>query len=360
MAGDFRVNEQPMLTNMHNLWVREHNRIAIKLRKVNPRWRNEKVFQEARRIVVAEWQHIIYNEWLPILVGSKFMNTWGLFPLSTGYSPDYDPDIDPRISNEFATAAFRFGHTLIVPNIPERDVHRSNATKLKIRKGFNKGDILNKENFVENNMRGLVEDPMPDRDGAFVDDIINHLFEGEDGGLDLPALNIQRGRDHGIPGYNEYRKRFEESGFRRADNWISLSSDGWISTDDVDHLREVYNSVDDIDLFVGGILEKSHEDGLVGPTFKGIIGIQFVYLKRGDRFFYEFGNDPKTRFSETQLQELRKTSLARLHCDNSEIEMVQPLVFRVPSTGNQLVSCTDSSIPNVNLDVWEEVDGGVE
>merc|ERR1719341_2314748 len=363
-AGDLRANEQPMLTNMHNLWVREHNRIAKELRIVKPRWRDEKLFQEARRINIAEWQHIIFNEWLPITLGTNYMKIWNLLPLTSGYSQDFDTDHDPRINNEFATAAFRFGHTLIVPTIPEKDERRRNRTRFDLTEVFNRGDILNDRNFVENNMRGLVEDEMPDFDGSFVDDIINHLFEDEDGGLnggfDLAALNIQRGRDHGIPGYNEYREKCAStaSNFGRASSFSSLSSDTWMASADVRNLRKVYDSVEDIDLFTGGILERNHKDGLVGPTFKCIIGDQFLRLKRGDRFYYEYGADPTTRFSEAQLQELRKTSLARLHCDNSNIKRVQPLVFRMPTRGNELVSCTDGSIPRVNLDVFRESDDG--
>ena len=363
VAGDLRANEQPMLTNMHNLWVREHNRIAEELRIVNPGWKDEKVFQETRRINTAEWQHIIFNEWLPILLGTKYMKTWKLLPLTSGYSSEYDTSHSPGINNEFATAAFRFGHSLIVPEIPEKDERRRNATRLDLRKVFNKGDILKDRNFVENNMRGLVEDEMPDFDGSFVEDIMNHLFEsdqGDDGGLDLTALNIQRGRDHGIRGYNEYREKCASaaSGFGRAKSWTALASDSWMDDADVRNLRKVYDSVDDIDLFTGGILERNHRDGLVGPTFKCIIGDQFLRLKRGDRFYYEYGDDPRTRFTEAQLQELRKSSLARLHCDNSKIRRVQPLVFRMPSRGNELVSCTDGSIPRVNLDVFREEGGG--
>ena len=111
-AGDFRVNEQPMLTVQHNVWVREHNRVARDLRKISPGLEAETVFQQARRIVIAEWQHIVYSEWLPIVLGVGYTSTFQLLPLTEGYSQDYDPDFDPRINNEFATAAFRFGHTL--------------------------------------------------------------------------------------------------------------------------------------------------------------------------------------------------------------------------------------------------------
>ena len=91
---------------------------------VNPHWSGEKVFQETRRIVIAEWHHIVYNEWLPILLGSSYMNKTGLLPLSSGYSTDYNGDEDSTIYNKFAAAAFRFGHALIGPKIPVKDCCR--------------------------------------------------------------------------------------------------------------------------------------------------------------------------------------------------------------------------------------------
>ena len=113
ILGDSRVNEQPNLAVMHTLFLREHNRVARKLSQFNPLWQDERVYQEARRIVVAEWQHIVYNEWLPIILGRQYMSRFGLFPLTQGFSNGYRDDFDPRITNAFATAAFRVGHTLI-------------------------------------------------------------------------------------------------------------------------------------------------------------------------------------------------------------------------------------------------------
>ncbi|KAF2368400.1 hypothetical protein FHG87_000863 [Trinorchestia longiramus] len=112
-AGDSRVNEQPGLTAIHTIFHREHNRVAGILLSMHRSWSDEALFQEARRIVVAEYQHIVFNEWLPIIVGQNFMQSFGLNPLRTGFSFDYNFNINPSINNEFATGAFRFGHSLV-------------------------------------------------------------------------------------------------------------------------------------------------------------------------------------------------------------------------------------------------------
>ena len=104
---------------MHTVWLREHNRIASSLHSFNSNWSDEKLFQEARRIVIAEMQHITYDEWLPIILGSAFIERTGLATLENAYSTAYFAEgaipeqYDPRVTNEFATAAFRFGHSLI-------------------------------------------------------------------------------------------------------------------------------------------------------------------------------------------------------------------------------------------------------
>ncbi|MPC64526.1 Chorion peroxidase [Portunus trituberculatus] len=112
-AGDSRVNEQPQLAVMHTVWMRQHNRLARELSTINPGWTDEILFQEARRIVAAQMQHITYNEYLPIILGGTFMEAFGLVPRKAGYAPGYSENIDPSINNVFATAAFRYGHTLI-------------------------------------------------------------------------------------------------------------------------------------------------------------------------------------------------------------------------------------------------------
>lgn len=113
MSGDSRTNQIMGLTALHILFLRQHNFLATSLAVMNPLWSDEVLYLEARRIVGALVQHITYNEFLPSLLGRLTMDTYGLTPQTTGYSPSYDEDTNPSITNEFAGAAFRMGHSLI-------------------------------------------------------------------------------------------------------------------------------------------------------------------------------------------------------------------------------------------------------
>jgi peroxidase len=104
-AGDSLAREMPGLASMHAIFVREHNRICTKIQTIKPLWNDERIYQEARRIVGAEFQSIVYREYLPILLGQCFT--------ITAYGTTYQPNMDPSVTNEFATAAFRFGHSMI-------------------------------------------------------------------------------------------------------------------------------------------------------------------------------------------------------------------------------------------------------
>jgi peroxidase len=95
------------------VFLREHNGVAELLAELNPHWDDERLYQEARRILIAQMQHITYNEYLPVLIGREKMQELSLLPLQKGFSHDYDENVNPSILNEFAAAAFRFGHSLV-------------------------------------------------------------------------------------------------------------------------------------------------------------------------------------------------------------------------------------------------------
>lgn len=131
-SGDTRANENLHLTSMHLLWARHHNYVAENLLKINPRWNDERLFQEAKRIVGAQLQHITYSEFLPVILGQFCDLHWtnplrmgilfsgqnyseriGLTAKSHDADDTYNENVDASIANVFAACAFRFAHTLI-------------------------------------------------------------------------------------------------------------------------------------------------------------------------------------------------------------------------------------------------------
>ena len=278
LAGDVRVNEQVGLTTMHTIWYREHNRIAKILSELNPHWDDETVYQEARLIVTAEWQHVVYTEYLPKILGaSVWQNVAGDYK-------DYDDTVDASILNSFATAAFRFGHSQIMPILMRMNEtwQPSEHGHLLLRDAFFAPHRIVEEGGIDPLLRGLMVEQAKERasDQALAAVITEHLFQQANNvSLDLGALNIQRGRDHGLPSYNRFR---EFCGLTVANDFRDLRRD--ISSQDVrTKLEQIYGDVDDIDLFVGGLLEDLLPGSRLGPTFACIIGTQFQRLRDGDR-----------------------------------------------------------------------------
>ena len=110
MTGDGRVNLHPLIMAQHNLFVREHNRLANLLGATYPDWSDEALFQEARKYLIAEIQHITINEFLPMILNIDLIETYNLNPLLEGHSK-YLESVHPATRNSFASAAFLFGHS---------------------------------------------------------------------------------------------------------------------------------------------------------------------------------------------------------------------------------------------------------
>lgn len=106
-------------------------------------------------------------------------------------------------------------------------------------------------------------------------------------GLDLVSLNIQRGRDHGLAGYPNWR---EYCGLKRPKNFDDLKGD--LDPQALENIAALYNDVDDVDLYSGALAEIPQGDGIVGPTFTCLIADQFERIQAGDRFWYELPNQP--------------------------------------------------------------------
>ena len=174
-GGDSRASEQPALAATHTIFLREHNRLVaklkvgtshyhipiifrcnsskenldvmftkqLKLQRVNPHWNDETLYHEGRRIMAAINQHITYNEFLPRIIGWNYMNLYNLRVATEGYTNEYDATCNPGIFNEFATAAFRFGHSLIRPMLTRMAPNwREMPRHIRLRDGFFNPDML--------------------------------------------------------------------------------------------------------------------------------------------------------------------------------------------------------------------------
>lgn len=112
-AGDERVNEHMGITALSTVMLREHNRIARELSVVNPHWSDEVLFQEARRVLVAEIQHITYNEYLPVVLGQSVVTDYGLKAQSSGFYKGYNINTNVGVLNAVGAAASWFFASLM-------------------------------------------------------------------------------------------------------------------------------------------------------------------------------------------------------------------------------------------------------
>ena len=316
LAGDVRANEQVGLAAMHTLFVREHNRLANQIRNQNPDLNGEEIYERARRIVGAQMQVITYKEYLPALLGPNALAPY----------PGYRANIDASISNLFATASYRYGHSALSPTLLrlDRDGNEIDAGHLALQDAFFSPQRLIDEGGIAPLLRGLAHQICQRVDPYVIDDVRNFLFgpPGE-GGFDLVSLNIQRGRDHGLPSYNDVREALK---LGRAARFSEVTSDAELRA----RLASVYNSVDDIDVWVGGLAEDRLPGALVGRLIFTVLKDQFEALRDGDRFWYQ------RVLSSAELEQVENTRLADIIRRNTKIRNEIPDdVFHVPQNQRQ-------------------------
>jgi len=289
VTGDIRGNENLELTALQTLFVRNHNLIASELQKAHPDCSDEQLYQEARKINIAEYQSIIYNQWIPAVLGPNAL------PAYTGYNPN----VNPSIANEFSTVAFRFGHSLLSGGIERHDNSgldiadvNPNGASINLAQDFFDPNLLSANGDVVDSLtdytpsnidavlKGDADGNSQAMDVMVINEVRDLLFGNAGaGGQDLIARDIQRGRDNGLPDYNTMRVAY---GLPPVTKFAQITSNVQVQQE----LWQAYGSVNNIDAFEGGLAEDHVLGSDVGPLFQAIMVDQFTRLRDGNRFFY--------------------------------------------------------------------------
>jgi hypothetical protein len=336
VTGDVRGNENVELTALQTLFVRNHNRIAAELQTLHPDWRDEQLYQEARKLNIAMYQAITYNYYLPDLLGRNAMS---------GYT-GYKPSVDPAIATEFSTIAFRFGHSLLSGGIERQgnngqDVLPSDTAgaAISLATDFFDPNVLNPAGVTDPLTGHISTDIGPilkaDADGdAQADDLLairdvrDLLFANgglTDNGQDLIARDVERARDDGIGTYNQVRVAYH---LAAVTSFAQITSNVQVQKE----LQASYGSVDNIDPFEGGLAEDHLPGSDMGPLFTRILADQFTRLRDGDRFFYL-----NEHLNADELNILQQgNTLAKVIEANTPITNLQSdvFLFRAAISGN--------------------------
>jgi hypothetical protein len=392
VAGDARANEQAALTAVQTLFAREHNRIVAALPSSISA---EDKFQLARAVVVAEIQYITYNEFLPAM-GVPLPSYAG-----------YDEFTDPATSHEFATVGYR-AHSFIHGEVEtDTNVSRYSQATLDalaaqgvevevdganvhlgipdnvlffnpglvsqvqlgpIMSGITAESDYNNDEMIDNQLRSvLFQVPVPGNASCLDGPTMPACFRGV---VDLGAIDLQRGRDHGMPTYNQMRNAYglaSKSSFTAItgestdafpaglgidspsclDIVAAFDINGNPTTVDADNatrvvkrctlaarLRAIYGSVSNLDAFVGMMAEKHVSGSELGPLQQAIWQDQFGAARDADRFFY--ANDPLQPFIRNNFGIDYRHTLAQIIALNTDVPLssLPANVFRIPGSPN--------------------------
>jgi len=308
IAGDVRANEHLLLTAMHTLWMREHNRIADEIGAANTHLTGDQIYQATRRKVTALVQAITFNEFLPTLLGPGGISAY------TGYNENTNPEI----LNSFATAFYRLGHSMIPSKLLRLDesLQRISLGHTLLRDSFFRPDRLTDGGGIEPLLRGAARQVCQAVSVGTVNELRNFLFASSGlGGQDLAARNIQRGRDHGLPSLNDCRIAL---GLDPLRSFGDITTDAGVKA----KLISVYFSANEIDAWIGALAEDATGGGLVGSTIRRACKLQFEALRDGDRFWYQ------CMFTGSLLSEINNTKLSDVIRRNTTIgSEIQDNVF---------------------------------
>lgn len=399
ITGDGRGNENIGLTAVHHVFHSEHNRqvdlqkaeilasgdlnfinewlltdvAAVPSSPAGLDWDGERLFQSARVATEMQYQHLVFEEF------------------ARKVHPNIEPfvfnsvtDINPAIFAEFANTVYRFGHSMLTDTMP-RIFADGSSDDVGLITAFLNPVLFDNDGGVtaDEAAAAIVRGMTVERGNAIDEFVVGSLRNNLVGlPLDLPAINIARGRDTGIPTLNEARNELygqtQSTWLKPYANWVELAANlknpmtivnliaaygqhtsvtsattladkrlaaealvfggTGAPADRIDYLNSAgawtaaNSGLDDIDLWVGGLAERIMPfGGMLGSTFTAIFEAQLEALQAGDRFYY---------LSRTQgqnfLNELENNSFAKMILANTN--MAQPGADGIRGTDDDVIT----------------------
>ena len=305
-AGDERVFQSPQLASIHAVWARNHNYHVENLTADHPDWTVDQIFESARILNEAEYQNIVFNEYVNKLYGTDALGSY------SGYSDT----VDASIINEFTTIANRFGHDQASDGLIGLDeAGREVFTKSLAEAIAETGAAIASEDQLNAWIRGQLAQSSQEIDGKVVPSAGN-LEIAPGIVFDLKALDIARGRDHGVNDYNLLREGLGLSTYASFDAFAAAHN---VDGETVSILKTVYNDdISKLDSLVGGLLEKDVPGSQLGETFTKLGIQQMQNLRDGDRFYFE------ERFKDMPdlLGQIKDVTMADIIARTTSIEHV--------------------------------------
>ncbi|CEL94099.1 unnamed protein product [Vitrella brassicaformis CCMP3155] len=281
------LNLHPLLSVMAIVMLREHNRYASLLASRHKEWSDDDVFAEAKTWVIALIQKITVKQYLPVLLGHPL-------PAYEGHDPSVDPSPDVFV----VSSALRYGHFVIPSQVPLLDptsLKPHPVGHLPIDSSIRQPCTLTQIN-VEPFLLGALFQSESLMHGAIVSGV-RHSSRTEACvaptkciDFDLAATNVQRGRDWGVPLYNDVRRAY---GLERVASVSELVGDGEMK----EALEELYGSIDGVEAYVGANVEmlRHAQNGslsgdhvaVLSPTHKTAVQETFQHIRHSDPRWFE-------------------------------------------------------------------------
>jgi peroxidase len=293
----------------------------------------DQLYAMARAITTAEYQNIVYTGFLPHLLGKDTLSSY----------QGFDPSVSPQVFEEFSTSAYRFGHSTVSPE----ETKIANDGSVLEEKGLVAASAQQPSELPPNGgadalLRNLAQDFSQESSATINSDLRNLLNANPPGEVgDLAAIDILRERDLGIATLNQTR---EALGMTPYTSFDQITSDPQLANE----LAQAYGSVDEVDLFVGGLAEDPALGGasMVGPTFQAVIAQQFENLRDGDPSFYL-----NQRFSPQLMTRIQNTTLSDLIMRNTDTTAMQADAFVAAERHASDVAWSDPATPQLIIGV---------